>query len=215
MAAITIVPYSIPRNTDVPDGDNENDDENDEEIIIAEAKWYLPAFKNREEFTCGEKIAFVILLALLVAVSACLFFIFLPALICISCRMRTTVGIEIRERLYLTQSSIVYRRDGQGNHENLAYHRNFNIDLENIIYIKSISRVMTQTAGGKFEVRAHDLVTFQVKEDSTQKIRYGTDSPSVTCCSWTTIDDSVDSFAFLCHNGDEFNLCRQSKDKWC
>ena len=47
MAAITIVPYSIPTNTDVPDGDNENDDENDEEIIIAEAKWYLPAFKKK------------------------------------------------------------------------------------------------------------------------------------------------------------------------
>ena len=68
--------------------------------------------------------------------------------------MRTTVDIEIRERLYLTQSSIVYRRDGQGNHGNLAYHRNFNIDLENIIYIKSISRVMTQTEGGKFEAKS-------------------------------------------------------------
>ena len=54
------------------------------------------------------------------------------------------------------------------------------------------------------KLRAHDLVTFQVKEDSTQKIRYGTDSSSFTCCSGKTIDDSVDSFAFLCHNGDEF-----------
>ena len=111
------------------------------------------------------------------------------------------------ERFYLTQSNLVYRRFCKrsnnffskfcGNKDRFC-HQDFRIGLENILDIRSIGHETYRNLEGRyFEARAHDVVVFQLKEDSTQQILYNGSHALVS-------RNDVDSFAFRCHNGEEF-----------
>lgn len=177
------------------------DDENGERII-AEAKWYLPGFKNRQSYSVWLKVYIIVVLTILTILTL---FILLPlAIICIILFFCVKKQEPIfSQRLYLTESSIVYKIVGnRGLNNNLAYHRDFRINLANILHIKSIGHERYLASEGRIEARAHDVVVFQLKEDSTQEIQFGGNPGTLSCCFDATKD--VDSFAFMCHNGEEF-----------
>ena len=185
------------------------DDENGERII-AEAKWYLPGFRNTSTGMSVCKIVYFVTLFAFVAIIT--LFLILPfiiiSLLVLYALCAKKEPRKPTQRLYLTQTSIVYKMDrGEGSHSLFAYHRSFRINLDNILHIKAIGRDKFQTVPGKIEVRAHDVVIFQLKEDSPQQIHYSPANNQAaslfTCCN-KKVDDSVDSFAFMCHNGEEF-----------
>ena len=178
------------------------DDENGERII-AEAKWYLPGFKNRRSFSVCRMVYMIVMLTI---VAVFTFFILLPLVIVLIvffiCGVKKREP-NFRERLYLTESSIVYKTVGNRGPGNIAYHRNFRINLGNILHIKSVGHESYLASASRIEARAHDVVIFQLKEDSAQEIHFGAADPGLlSCCIDPTKD--VDSFAFMCHNGEEF-----------
>ena len=178
------------------DAEIRQDDENGERII-AEARWHLPGFKNRTNFSAFY-MAYLVILVLLT------FLVALPVIIIyivIIYGIKKPIKPGFNERLYLTESSIVYTSVRDRHQVNL-YHHNFRINLANISHIKSIGHETFQASAGWIEVRAHDVVVFQLKEDSTEEIHFGHNPGPLDCC-FDTIK-SVDSFAFLCHNGEEF-----------
>ena len=90
------------------------DDENGERII-AEAKWYLPGFKNRLQLSFCMKIYLAVAF---IIVAILTFLLAVPIILLIVYYRYCTKGPLLQtERLYLTQSSLVYRivREQGGN----------------------------------------------------------------------------------------------------
>ena len=178
------------------------DDENGEKII-AEAKWHLPGFKDRAQVSRHPLINILWAVYFIVALvfSCCLL---LPVVIFIYIRYYCCAKkpLQQTERFYLTRSNLVYRRfikqsDKFCGNRDIFCHHDFRIGLENILDIKSIGHETYRNLEGRFEARAHDVVVFQLKEDSTQQILYNGSHALVS-------RNDVDSFAFQCHNGEEF-----------
>ena len=206
MAAITTGKTIRVIMTSKKDAEINQNDENGERII-AEARWYLPGFKNHTRIKCPSLWASCSLPRWFVIMQSILCFLLLLPIMSIILFIFTIRWAlmpinkpRFSERLYLTESSIVYT--SVGDRHNSPYHRNFRINLANISHIKSVGQEVFTSANNRIEVRAHDVVLFQLKEDSTQEIHYDR-NPGPCDCSFSKFK-SVDSFAFKCHNGEEF-----------
>ncbi len=138
--------------------------------IIAEAILSLPTFKNY--YNCG---------------------------CCHGCHCSCCEMAPIPRRLYLTQSSIVFRK-GLAKYLYYPAYNNFSIDLLSIKCIKTIDKELYRNGCFRSEVRTYSHLIIQLKDDSSEKIY--TESNEYNSLQRSLRD--VDSFYHVCLNGDDF-----------